>query len=176
MSCCKELHCQQVSPWALSHVFLIFKGVDDLPQACIKTGRAKMLPDGGVGGAAFRVWKGFIWSIYCHGNSECDLQAFLAQKPDGKVWEKKRAEPQLGSERGGKAAALARPQGCKEPRCLLCAKGDSEGPASVDEERAASVLLQVAGLDEHARNLLQLFLPSEGRQAYPCSFIHSFIL
>ena len=59
VSCCKELHRQQLSPWALGHVFLISKGVVDLPQACIKTGRTKTRPDtAGLEETALRVWKG----------------------------------------------------------------------------------------------------------------------
>lgn len=62
MGCSKELLCQQLSPWALVHVFLIFKGVIDLPQAWIKMGRTKMLPDtAGLEETSFRGWKGLHW-------------------------------------------------------------------------------------------------------------------
>lgn len=48
--------------------------------------------------------KGFVWSIYCHGNSESDLEACLALSQVERFG--KKAETQPGSELGGKAAAL----------------------------------------------------------------------
>lgn len=75
--------------------------------------------------------KGFIWSIYCHGNSECDLEASLALSQMERFG--KKAETQPESEQGGKAAALAQPpEGCREPQCY-CAKADSGVPASLDK-------------------------------------------
>lgn len=53
--------------------------------------------------------KGFIWSIDCHGNSECDFEGSLAPGQVERFG--KKAEPPPGSEQGGKAAALARPLG-----------------------------------------------------------------
>lgn len=50
------------------------------------------------------------------------------------------------------------------------------GPCECGRSGQPASLLQVAGLDEHARNLLQLFLPSEGLPSISLahSFIHSF--
>lgn len=74
--------------------------------------------------------KSFIWSIYCHGNSECDLEASLALSQVERFG--KKAETQPGSEQGGKAAALAQPpEECKEPHCLC--KGRFRSPCKFDE-------------------------------------------
>lgn len=119
--------------------------------------------------------KGFIWSIYCHGNSECDFEAFLAESQMERFGEK-RAEPQSGSERGGKAAALARPQRDAKSPSAYCAKADSEGPASVDGAGSRGHCSRWPGLMSTLGTCSKLFLPREGPPIISLahSFIHSF--
>lgn len=76
--------------------------------------------------------RGFIWSIDCHGNSECDLEASLAPGQVERFG--KKAEPPPGSEQGRKAAALAQPPGGRRGAPVsYCAKAHSEVPPSSDE-------------------------------------------
>ena len=68
------------------------------------------------------------------------------------------------------------PEGCKEPRCLLC-KDRFRGPRECGRSGQPGSLLQVAGLDEHTENLLQVVLAKGGpANRITCSFIHSFVL
>ena len=173
VSCCKELRCQQVSPWALGHVFLIFKGVIDLPQACIKTGRTKMLPDTtGLEETAFSVWKGLHLVYLLSWKFWVWLRGLPGSKPDGKVWEKKsRASVREWAGWESSCPGTA-PEGCKEPRCLLC-KGDSEGPASVDGAGSQCHCSRWPGLMSTPGTCSKLFLPREGPPSI--SLAHSFI-
>lgn len=75
--------------------------------------------------------KGFIWSIDCHGNSECDFEASLAPGQVERFG--KKAEPPPGVSRVGKQLRWHSPlEGCEEPQFPYC-KAYSEVPASSDE-------------------------------------------
>lgn len=123
--------------------------------------------------------KGFIGSIYCHGNSECDLEASLAWGQMERFGEKKKKQRLDGGSRGGgKAAALAQPpEGGQEPRCLLC-KSRFRSPSQCGPRGQQPMpLLQVAQLDEHAGHLVTVVLAKGGRTPHvlPC-FLHLFII
>lgn len=118
--------------------------------------------------------KGFLWSIYCHGNSECDLEACLALSQVERFG--KKAETQPRSELGGKAAALGTaPEGMRRAPASL-GKDGSRRPCKLGWRGQPMSLRPVARLDEHAGNLFNV-LDMEGRTEHAIrSFIHSFIL
>lgn len=177
MGCLGELHCQQVRNWALVHVFLIFKGVIDLPQARIKMGRTKCCQTRrdwkrALSGAA----KGFIWSIYCHGNSECDLEASLALSQVERFGGKKKSRDSAGEGAGWERSCPGTAtRGCGSPSAY-CAKAHSEVPASSGERGPPVLLLQVARPAEDAGNLFKVFLTVGGLPQHAIrSFIPSFL-
>ena len=73
--------------------------------------------------------KGFIWSIYCHGNSECDLEAVLALSQVERFGKKQILKQ--GLSRGESSCPGRAPKGMQ--RALRCAKAESNVPASWDE-------------------------------------------
>ena len=99
-------------------------------------------------------------------------------KASWKSLREKRAEPQSGSERGGKAAALAWPQRDAKSPGAYCAKTDSEGPASVDGAGSQGHCSRWPGLMSTPGTCSKLFLPREGPPIVSLahSFIHSFVL
>ena len=175
VSCCKELHCQQLSPWALSHVFLIFKGVVDLPQACIKTGRTKMRPDtAGLEETAFRVWKGLHLVYLLSWKFWVWLRGLPGSKPDGKVWGKKEQSLSRGVSGVGKQLPWHGPRGMQRAPVPIVQRQIQRAPR-VWMERAAGVTAP-GGRAWWAHRELAPSCSCQGRarQSYHL-LIHSFI-
>lgn len=117
---------------------------------------------------AFRGWKGLHLVYLLSWKFWVWLRGRPGSEPGGKIWEK--ADTQAGTEQGGKQLPWQSPQGdAKSP--VLC-QGRVRRPCELGWRGQPMSLLQVAVLDEHAGDLLNVVLDMEGPTNMP--FIHSF--
>lgn len=112
--------------------------------------------------------KGFIWSIYCHGNSECDLEVFLALSQVERLGKKQTLKQ--GRSRGESSCLGRAPK--EMQRALASCQGSVRRPCELGWSGQPMFLLQVAGPDEHSGDLFNIILDMEGPINVPLS--HSF--
>lgn len=170
----KNCTVSRLAPGPSAMFSLFLKGVDDLPQACIKTGASKCCQTRrGWKRLLSRVWKGLHLVYLLSWKFWVWLTGLLGSKPDGKVWEKK-SRASVGEWAGWKAAALARPQRMQEPSAY-CAK-EIQGPASVDRAGSQYHCSRWPGLMS-TPELAPVVLAKAGPPSISLahSFIHSFL-